>query len=463
MRLKVCVAQPALGHVEDALELEIVGGVEGDLQIGDGVLDLLAFVEARAADHAIGQPERDEPVLEGAHLERCPHQDGDLVEALAALAQSLDVVADGARLLLVVPEGGDADALAHGVVGEERLAEAALVVGDEAGCRRQDVPGGAIVALEPDDDGVGEVALEAQDVVDLGAAPAVNRLVVVAHAADVGRAAGQQAQPQVLGDVGVLVLVDQDVAEPLPVVRQHVRVVAEQAQHLEQEVAEVGRVQLLEALLVGGVELGALALGEAEGLAARYLVGREAAVLPAVDQGGQLARWPAVLVEALALDHLPDEAQLIVGIEDREAGLQAHQLGMAAQNPDTDGVERAEPRHALDRAAHQRADPLLHLARGLVGESYREDSRGPGPSGAQDMGNACGQDAGLAGPGACEHQDVPVERFDGRALLRVELGEIGGLRASERPRRYRHRPARRRTGGHLPSGRLSIRGHPLQL
>ena len=84
--------------------------------------------------------------------------------------------------------------------------------------------GGAVVALQPDDLGAGEVLLEAQDVVDLGAAPAVDRLVVVADAADVGRALRQQPQPQVLRDVGVLVLVDQDVAEAALVVGEHVRV-----------------------------------------------------------------------------------------------------------------------------------------------------------------------------------------------------------------------------------------------
>src|SRR3546814_12521352 len=54
---------------------------------------------------------------------------------------------------------------------------------------------------------------EAQDVADLGATPAVDRLVVVADAAEVAVALRQEAQPEVLRDVGVLVLVDQDVAE----------------------------------------------------------------------------------------------------------------------------------------------------------------------------------------------------------------------------------------------------------
>ena len=141
-----------------------------------------------------------------------------------AFLQRLDVLADGARFLLVVPHAGDGDRQAHGAVGEQRLAEPALVVGDEAGGGGQDVALGAVVALQPDHLGAGEVLLEAQDVVDLGAAPAVDRLVVVADAADVGRAAGDQPQPQVLRDVGVLVLVDQDVAEAALVVGEHVGV-----------------------------------------------------------------------------------------------------------------------------------------------------------------------------------------------------------------------------------------------
>ena len=57
------------------------------------------------------------------------------------------------------------------------------------------------------------------------------------------------------------------------------------------------------------------------------------------------------------------------------------QLGVPAQDLDADGVEGAEPGHALDGAADQRADALLHLARGLVGEGDGQDlaSRAHGP------------------------------------------------------------------------------------
>ena len=179
------VAEPALRHIDDALEGEIVGRRIDHAQIGERVADFGALVEARAADHAIGQAERDEAVLEFAHLERGAHQDGDLVERMAAALQLLDLLADGAGFLLGVPGAGHGDLLARHVVGAQRLAEPAFVVGDQVRGGGEDVAGRAVIALEPDHLGAGEVVLEAQDVVDLGAAPAIDRLVVVADAADV--------------------------------------------------------------------------------------------------------------------------------------------------------------------------------------------------------------------------------------------------------------------------------------
>ncbi len=99
----------------------------------------------------------------------------------------LDLLADGARFLFGIPAGMHDDTLmvGFGLFGEQRLAEAALVVGDQVRGGGQDVGGRAVVALQPDDRGAGKILLEAQDVVDLGAAPAIDRLVVVADAADV--------------------------------------------------------------------------------------------------------------------------------------------------------------------------------------------------------------------------------------------------------------------------------------
>ncbi len=63
------LADAAARRVDDALEGEIVGALRHHAEIGERIADLLALVEARAADDAIVEAERDEAVLEGAHLE----------------------------------------------------------------------------------------------------------------------------------------------------------------------------------------------------------------------------------------------------------------------------------------------------------------------------------------------------------------------------------------------------------
>ena len=107
--------------------------------------------------------------------------------------QLLDLFADRARFFLRVPGAGDLHLLARHIFGAQRLAEAAFVVCDEMRGGGQDVAGAAIISLEADDLRARKIVFEAQDVIDLRAAPAIDRLVVVADAADVFRRAGRCA------------------------------------------------------------------------------------------------------------------------------------------------------------------------------------------------------------------------------------------------------------------------------
>src|SRR4029077_6927353 len=97
--------------------------------------------------------------------------------------------------------------------GPQRLAEPAAIMRDDPSGGGEDLRGRAVVLLESDDQRAGEIALEFEDVADLGAAPAVDRLVVIADAAQILVLLRQQPQPQILRDVGVLVLIDQEIAK----------------------------------------------------------------------------------------------------------------------------------------------------------------------------------------------------------------------------------------------------------
>ena len=154
---------------------------------------------------------------------------------------------------------------------------------------------------------------------------------------------------------------------------------APETQAFEQEIAEIGGVERLQPILIGGVEPAALAVGEGAGLARGDLGRAQTAVFPAVDHGGELARGPTLLVDALGRDHLLHQPELVVGAEDREIGAQVDQLGMPPQDLGADGMEGAEPLHAFGDRSDQGCDPLAHFPRGLVGERHRRGCRTAAP------------------------------------------------------------------------------------
>ena len=330
------------------------------------------------------------------------------------------------RLLLTVRPFGDPRPISERLVGEQRLPQAAAIVGDQSRSNGQNVPRRSIISLEPNDLGAGKVLLEAQDVFDIGAAPGVDRLVVVADAAQIAVGLGDEPEKKILNDVRVLVLVDQDVTEASAEGVENIAVFAQQPQGLEQEIAEVHRVERFQAGLIALVQGRALAAGEPRSLARRHALRIDAPVFPPVDQIGERSRRPALVVQIFRLQELLEQPQLVVGIENGEIRPQAHQLGVHAQNLGADRVERAEPRHRLLRTGED-SNPLAHLPRGLVGEGHRQDLMGAGAAGRNDVRDSGGQDARLAHAGAGENENRPVQRLDRPALLFVQPLEVGGI------------------------------------
>ena len=177
-------------------------------------------------------------------------------------------------------------------------------------------------------------------------------------------------------------------------------------------------------MLIQRVKIARFAVGEGEALAFRHALGRQPrffqpSIIEASSRAGQ--RFSSIFS---AVEQLLQQPDLVVGVEHGERRLEIDQLGMAAQDLDADGVEGAEPRHALDHAADQLADAGLHLARRLVGEGDGEDLRGPRAPKAQNMGDAGGEHARLAGAGAGQHQQRAVKRLHRLALLGVQRLEI---------------------------------------
>src|SRR5208282_3036408 len=92
----------------------------------------------------------------------------------------------------------------------------------------------------PDVDGVRKVALELSYVCDIRPAPAVDRLVVVAHGEEPLAMQGEHLEPSVLGKIDVLVFVGMNPIELSGPLRPVIGVMEERERGPEEKIAEVG-------------------------------------------------------------------------------------------------------------------------------------------------------------------------------------------------------------------------------
>src|ERR1700730_2393020 len=244
------VAEAALGQVEDPLERKIIGGLRGAAQIGERIADLGALVKSWAADHPVRQAKGDEPLLEFAHLERRADKNGNLVEGMALALELLDLFANHAGFFLRIPDAGHGWFLANFAIGEKGFSEPSLVMRDQTRRDAEDMPGRAIITFQPDDFRARKIGLEAQDVIDLGAAPAIDRLIVVADATEILAPLREQSQPQILGRVGVLIFIDEHIAEAVLIKPQDLGIFAKETHGFQQKVAKIGGVENLQPLLI---------------------------------------------------------------------------------------------------------------------------------------------------------------------------------------------------------------------
>ena len=158
-------------------------------------------------------------------------------------------------------------------------------------------------------------------------------------------------------------------------------------------------------------------------------------VLGGADRGVHGAGREPLRVEPEVADDVAREAVGVGLVVDRELLRVAELVGVPPQDPHAGGVERGHP-HLLGDRADEGADPVLHLVGGLVGEGDGEDLEGADALVADQVGDAVREHAGLAGAGAGDDEQRPVDVGDGLRLDRVQPLEervVGGAHGATQP------------------------------
>ena len=435
------IADAASGGVEDASQAHRVVGVGDHPQVGDHVPDLFALIELGAADHLVRDAVADEHLLDrtGAGVGAVEDRDvGVLVARRPAdrvVGQFLDLLGDERRLLTIgVGDVADDEFAVTGVGPQLLLATAGVARDDRVGSR-QDGLRRTVVLFEQNGFGVGEVALELFDVADGGAAEGVDRLIGVTDDAEFGgfeAARGgllphQFADEDVLGVVGVLVLVDEDVPEAAPVVLGDLRVTVQQGDGLADQVVEVEGVGRPQPALVLAEDLRDRRRGEVVLVCrGRRLVGRDQLVLEVRDRHRDTARTELLRVQVEVADDHAQQPLRVVGVVDGEVGVHPlQQPRLRPQDADARRVEGRDP-HVGGPGSDQVDDALAHLGGGFVGEGDGQDLPGRDVPRRQQVGDAAGEDRGLARPRAGDDQQRCARVEHRGALLRVEALEQAG-------------------------------------
>jgi hypothetical protein len=186
-------ADAARGDVQDAQETGGVGGGVDDPQEGQQVLDLPAGVEAGGPHQPVGEAGADEGLFQRAGLGVGPVHHREVTGAgLARQGQARDGVHDVLGLFFRVVGLVDDDFGPVPPVGEQFLGGPVGVVADDGLGDVQNRLGGAVVLLQQVGGQVGEVFPQAGDVAVVGAAPAVDGLVLVGDDEEVA-VAGRQS------------------------------------------------------------------------------------------------------------------------------------------------------------------------------------------------------------------------------------------------------------------------------
>ena len=249
-------------------------------------------------------------------------------------------------------------------------------------------------------------------------------LIRVADHHHVAALFGEEPHHLPLRDVGVLELVDEHVMEAFLPTGQRVGVLLEQLHREHEQVVEVERGRLGQALLVDAVHLGDALLGRGERLLDRLFPGDEV-VLHRRDRGLQTAGRETLGVEVEVASHVVGQAHRVGLVVDRELRAVPEHGRLASQDARAHRVKRRHP-HLLGDGADEIRDPFLHLAGGLVGEGDRREPEGRHAVLGHEERDAVGEHAGLARTRARDHEDRAVGRRRRLTLDGVEpLEDVG--------------------------------------
>ncbi len=217
-----------------------------------------------------------------------------------------------------------------------------------------------------------------QNVIHVCAAPRVDRLRIVPNCHQAVVRACKQIDQGTLHRVRILILVHQNMSEPLLIDRQHLRTLLEKIHRQAQHVIEIERVRIALFLHIRHPHLFQLrrpilkiGIPHPQDLPQPHACVHYQAEHR--DQHVGLGKPPLLRIDVQSRHHRVHQRFLVIAVQNRKGFRKADLLRVTAQDAIADRVERARPQIAYI-PRHQRFHPFHHFPRRLVGESQQQDA-----------------------------------------------------------------------------------------
>ena len=329
------------------------------------------------------------------------------------------------------------DSVAFVSIGKAGLGDSGLILLNQGIGRPDDIPGGPVVLLKAEEPALRIILAEIQDVLDFRSPERIDGLRVVTDHTDVPVPLAEFLQNEVLGEVGVLVLVHENVVEPVCNGGQRVREILEQNVHVQENVIEIHHAGSLAFLRIFRVDIAYFRLfgmGVVDDCLGICLVGgrSDQIVLGHRYAPENILRLIDLVVQMHLLEAGLDGADRVAGVVDREGGRVSEPVRELPEEPYEDGMEGAHVQAAGLPFPYHGGDSLLHFGSGLLGESQCKNAVRLA-SLLKKICNPARQHPGLSRPGSRHYQYRTFRLAYSRSLLLVQPLKYLSLRSHLSP------------------------------
>ncbi len=336
--------------------------------------------------------------------------------------QLADTVCHPGRFFTFIPRAEKLDRLALAGIRPQGFFLAACIVGNHLIGGVQDVRRRTVILLQLDNRRIGIILFKIQNVSNIRAAPAINRLVIIAHNAQVMTFRRQKSHQLILRIVRVLILVHHNVTETLPIAFQYRRMVCQKGQRFQQQI----------------VKIQCILCPQAGFILQEYVMNHLAAIVPCAlleplirshqlilrigNAGTDFLVRQRLFIHIQALkDFFDGNSLVIVIINYKRTGI-AQFFNITPKDPRAGSVEGGNP-CVFRLLTHQFFNALPHFLCSLVSKGQGQNRPGCYPM-IHQVCHAIRQGAGFAAACTCKNEHRSFQCFCCKPLLCVQHRKI---------------------------------------